>query len=153
MVVWSREQKEMFQQRRPTQSPHDRLLLSRVPNSFIRDVYLYGSDSDVRAGGGVAARSSVKEDSPGQKSHLYPMDVPAGLYAQAHYKGAPLKAWSGECKNFQLGLLQLVGSLPMVQGVLELCQCYNQTFLDLLPRVTQELRGNNSYLVTVCAVR
>ena len=42
-----------------------------------------------RAGNRV--RGSVKDEPPGRASHLYPMERPAGLYAQAHYKGAPLK--------------------------------------------------------------
>ena len=78
-------------------SPPDILLDTRVPNSYFKEVYLTVDYS--RAGHRVAQRGSVKDEPPGRASHLYPMDVPAGLYAQAHYKGAPLKAWSGEYRR------------------------------------------------------
>ena len=75
----------------------DVLLRSRVPNSYFKDMYLSSDYSRVgHRGSSAAQRGNVKEEPPGRASHLYPMDVPAGLYAQAHYKGAPLKAWSGE---------------------------------------------------------
>ena len=85
-------------------SPPDILLDTRVPNSYFKEVYLTVDYS--RAGHRVAQRGSVKDEPPGRTSHLYPMDVPAGLYAQAHYKGAPLKAWSGE--------YSLIFSVPFV---------------------------------------
>ena len=66
-------------------SPPDILLDTRVPNSYFKEVYLTVDYS--RVGHRVAQRGSVKDEPPGRASHLYPVDVPAGLYAQAHYKG------------------------------------------------------------------
>ena len=79
------------------QTSSDVLLHSRVSNSYFKDVYLSSDYSRAgQRGGGVVTRGNMKEEPPGRTSHLYPMDVPASLYAQAHYKGVPLKAWSGE---------------------------------------------------------
>ncbi len=73
-------------------SRSDLLLQSRVPNSYFNDIYL-SADFYGRAGSRIGG---VKEEPPGGRSQLYPMDVPAGLYGQSQYKGAPLKAWAGE---------------------------------------------------------